>query len=380
MRGDGSIHQRHAAKCSNKGRPRAEHAACACAWEIAFYFRGKLTREHGGRSEREAKKKLRERIKSIHGDRYAGPDEGRLTVADLLDTLERNLESRGRSVRSFRPHIKAMRKHFGMIRAIDMTPMAIERYQQEELNAFAPRAHATINREVGCLRAAFRLAHKRGQLSRLPYFLMLPEDNARQGFVEPATFEKIASNLPTDLSDAARFAYLTGWRRGQIGKLRWEHVDWTNKLIAVPGALTKNGQPQTVPLFGKLLELVERRRARREVVRKGQPVFLSQFVFHRGDGRQLGDFRKAWAKSCTAAGIPGVLFHDLRRSAARNLVRAGVDRDVARKITGHRTESMFSRYNITDTADQLEAFRRVDGYVDEQCEKADKVASIGART
>jgi len=314
-----------------------------------------------------------------HGDRYAGPDEGRLTVTDLLDALERNLELRRRSVRSFRPHITAMRKQFGMIRALDMTPIVIERYQQEELNAPTPRANATINREVGCLRAAFRLAHKRGQLSRLPYFPMLPEDNARVSFVEPAMFEKIAAALPCDLADAARFAYPTGWRRGQIGKLRPEHLDWTNKLIAVPCALTKNGQPQTMPLFGELLEVVERRRVRREVVRKGQPVLLSPFAFHRGDGRQLGDFRKARAKACSAAGVPGLLFHDLRRSAARNLVRAGVDRDVTRKITGHRTESMFSRYNITDTTDQLEAFRRVEGYLSQQRQKADKVVAMGAR-
>lgn len=95
---------------------------------------------------------------------------------------------------------------------------------------------------------------------------------------------------------------------------------------------------------------------------------------------KLGEFQEGVGESGAAAGVPDLLFRELRRSAARNLVRAGVDRDVARKVTGHRTESMFSRYNITDTADQLEAFRRVDGYVDEQCEKADKVASIGART
>ena len=75
-----------------------------------------------------------------HGDRYAGPDEGRLTVTDLLDALERNLELRRRSVRSFRPHITAMRKQFGMIRALDMTPIVIERDQQDELNAPTPRA------------------------------------------------------------------------------------------------------------------------------------------------------------------------------------------------------------------------------------------------
>jgi integrase len=92
----------------------------------------------------------------------------------------------------------------------------------------------------------------------------------------------------------------------------------------------------------------------------------------------LGDFRKAWAKACAAASLPALLFHDRRRSAARNLVRAGVDHDVARKITGQKTVSMFSRYDITDTRDHVEALRRVGHYLAEQSLQA-KVASIGDR-
>ncbi|HZR81907.1 MAG TPA: tyrosine-type recombinase/integrase [Candidatus Binatia bacterium] len=118
-----------------------------------------------------------------------------------------------------------------------------------------------------------------------------------------------------------------------------------------------------------MFDLVERRWGRREVRRKKRPVFLSPYVFHRGDGKRLGDFRKSWEKACAAAAVPDLLFHDFRRSAARNLVRAGVDRDVARKITGHKTESMFSRYNITDERDQREALRRVDQYVAARREK-----------
>jgi integrase len=117
---------------------------------------------------------------------------------------------------------------------------------------------------------------------------------------------------------------------------------------------------------------------RRKVERPKRPVFLSPFIFHRGDGKPLGDFRKAWAKACSAAGVPALLFHDLRRSGVRNMVRAGVDRDVARKITGHKTESMFSRCNVTDTRDQVEAFRRVEIYLAEQRERTAKVAAMGA--
>jgi integrase len=362
MRGDGYYYQRHKDGCATTAKDGTTET-CACVWWIGYRFRGKLLRESAGRTERDAKRKLRERMKAIHGDRFLGPQEDRLSIGDLLSALETHLQVKGASLRSAAPHIKAARSHFGMERAVDLTAARIERFQAEELAAESPKAPATINRIVGTLRQAFRLARKQERLSRMPVFPMLPEKNARQGFVEPATFEKIAAALPPDLADVARFAYSTGWRKGQLSKLKWEHVDRTNRLVTVPGTITKNGKPQTIPLEGELWSLIERRWLRREVKRRNRPVFLSPFVFHRGDGKVVGDFRKKWAKACATAKVAALLFHDLRRSSVRNMVRAGVDRDVAKSISGHKTDSMFSRYNITDEKDQREALRRVDLYV-----------------
>jgi integrase len=72
-----------------------------------------------------------------------------------------------------------------------------------------------------------------------------------------------------------------------------------------------------------------------------------RWVFHR-NGKKLRDFRGAWDSACTAAGVPGTWFHDLRRTAVRNLERAGVSRSVAMSVTGHKTESIYQRYAIAD--------------------------------
>ena len=74
-------------------------------------------------------------------------------------------------------------------------------------------------------------------------------------------------------------------------------------------------------------------------------------MFHRR-GHRIVDFRDAWAEACEAAKIPGLLFHDLRRSAVRNMMKSGkVDQAVAMMISGHKTEAVFRRYRIVDEDD-----------------------------
>jgi len=112
-----------------------------------------------------------------------------------------------------------------------------------------------------------------------------------------------------------------------------------------------------LPLKGELLEVIERARDKRLI---GCP-----FMFHR-NGKRIGDFRKSWRNACKAAKLNGQLIHDFRRTAVRNLVSAGVPEGVAMKLSGHKTRSVFERYNIVNEADLLEATEKLQSHLNKQ--------------
>lgn len=186
---------------------------------------------------------------------------------------------------------------------------------------------------------------------------MLRENNARQGFFEKDEFESVSGALPKVLADVARFAYLSGWRKGEILPLTWENVDRAAGEVRI--ATSKNGHGRVLPLTGSLKDLIEVRWQAREYLSTDNVTAISPFVFHE-KGVRVGDFRKAWANACKALNVPGKLFHDLRRTAVRNMIRAGVPQTVAMSISGHRTIAMFNRYNITSQDDKREALLRTE--------------------
>jgi integrase len=202
----------------------------------------------------------------------------------------------------------------------------------------------------------------------------LPENNARQGFFENADFETVVSCFDFDLQDYTRWAYLTGWRKGEIASLTWNQFELDARIMHLPGRFSKNGESRKVPLQGELWDIILRRWNARIIEYEGKSIEVP-LVFFRRHGRevsgpwaQIREFRKSWNAASKKA-VSGRLFHDLRRTAARNMRRAGVSEEVAMEIIGHKSTSMFRRYNITDERDICEAIAKTQSYVESLSKK-----------
>ena len=214
----------------------------------------------------------------------------------------------------------------------------------------------------------FSLAMQAGKLLHRPYIPMLREDNVRIGFFERQPFEDVCGHLPEHLRGVVTFAYLTGWRvPSEVLMLQWRQIDMKAGTARLDPFSTKNDEGRLFP-FSMLAELrgvLEAQQAATQALERSTGQIVP-WVFHES-GRPFVDasqrmreqVRRAWKAACKSAGLPGRIPHDFRRTAVRNLVRAGVPERVAMQLTGHKTRSVFDRYDIVNEADLQEATRRL---------------------
>jgi integrase len=225
-------------------------------------------------------------------------------------------------------------------------------------------SNAEINRELTALKRIFSLAIENGKLLHRPHIPMLTENNVRTGFFEADEFRAVEAHLPPELRPVVRFAYITGWRvASEILPLQWRHVDLKAGEVRLDAGTTKNREGRVFKLTTELRQLLDAQKAATDALqRAGGKVIPS--VFHR-QGEPIRTLTKAWRAACRAAGCPGRIPHDLRRTAVRNMVRAGVPERVAMKLTGHKTRSVFERYNIVSDGDLDAAAARLSGLDDD---------------
>jgi integrase len=198
----------------------------------------------------------------------------------------------------------------------------------------------------------FTLAVRARKLVTRPHIPMLTEDNARRGFFEWEQFSAVRARLKPVLQAIATTAYYTGWRtRSEILTLQWANVDRQAGVLRLDVGSTKNGRGRTFR-YGPIVELkaaIDAQWTAHEALKKQGTI--CPWVFQRRTGKPVRSFRKAWRAACKAAGCPGRIPHDLRRTCVRNLTRAGVTDTIAMTLTGHKTRSIFQRYDIVSEAD-----------------------------
>lgn len=296
---------------------------------------------------------LREQV--AHRDRGlpVPPDPRRVSVDMILEALLAEYRTNGRrSIDRADLSCRHLKRFFGgrsavTVRGVDVVGYADLRLQEKT-------AVATVNRELAALRRAFRLAIRQGLLVTMPPITTLREDNVRTGFFEADQFEAVCRRLRDTEVDIARFCYHTGWRtKSEVFPLTWAQVDWTGGLVRLEPGTTKNREGRAFPITPALRAILERRLDYTRRCERAQGRIIP-CVFHR-KGLQVKSMAKSWRTACKEAGAPGRLLHDLRRTAVRNLERAGVSRSVAMKMTGHKTESVYRRYAIVSEGDLREA-------------------------
>ena len=204
----------------------------------------------------------------------------------------------------------------------------------------------------------FRLSVELGWWPSVPVFpARLRENGPRQGFFEHKDYLAVRAALPASYQDVLDFAYYSGWRKREILGLRWDEIDEEASVIRLSPHRSKTRAGRLLPISTPLSGVVARRRAKR---RPGDPL-----VFRRDDVT-VRKWRRAWPDACRAAGVPALLLHDCRRTTARNLIRAGVPERVAMTLTGHKTRSVFDRYNIVNERELLEASDKLSAYLQQK--------------
>jgi integrase len=343
-------------------------------WYILYYANGRQVRES---SKTESKMKAEALLQRRIGETSLGvrpeQDVKSIKFENVRDALVNEYINQNRGTvwtktdgTKYVDGVQHLTKFFKGRSVTKITTEEIRRFIEARRKEGA--ADATIRRNLNLLRSMLNMARKEGKLrlQDVPHFPM-PKDSQPAGqYLDPGMFAKLLAQLPKSLRPFFTFQYHTGCRLGAAQAITWDMVIKNASEIKIPGELMKAHAPLTIVLAGKGLEPV---------------AAMLKKMFRRADARvfDVTNFRSEWQKACHKAGLgvrlvkwenkrnlrtyTGLRIHDLRCSAAINLVDAGVPEDIVMKIGGWKTRSMFSRYNVVNSDRIRKAMEKGGEYV-----------------
>lgn len=342
-------------------------------WRAQYIHNGKVIRVSTNET---VKQKALSVLQRLMGDAARGlpplPDAHKIRYADLRRGLIADYEAKGnRSLTTtadgedYINGLKQLDEFFGF--SPDTPGPPVTQITTDTSRAFAEKRKADgvgtamVNRSLSCLRRMLRIAHEDNKLQFVPKIRLLKEPPARKGFLPPEKFNELVGLLPTHLRPLVTFLYYCGVRVNEARQIEWPQVNLDARLIRLEEEQTKTEEARVVPLPSVLVSML------RDVEPKTGRVFSDV------------NLRVEFEKACAACGLGtrtkvependdgyawykyrGLLLHDLRRSAVRNLRKAGVSETVIMKISGHKTAEVFRRYNIVSTDDLSTAMRTLE--------------------
>jgi len=276
---------------------------------------------------------LKKRLAEVATGDFCGPQAERVRVAELAEEMLREYRVNGR--KSLRLTEQRWNNH--------LLPFFGQRPDQRsiEKRREGGTQNGTINRDLAALKRAFYLGYRSSprKVYHVPVFPRLRENAPRKGFVQEAQYRTLCSNCKRPWMRAMlAVAYSFGFRKGELLQMRTQQVDLLNRTITLDPGTTKNGEGRTIKMTQEVYEVLV------ECVRGKGPDDL---LFTRKNGKPVLDFRGAWYSLCQKSGLgqpikteegqekwEGLIFHDLRRSAVRSMVRRGVPERVSMTISG----------------------------------------------
>jgi integrase len=353
---------------------------------VKYYKDGKPLRESTKTTDYDgAVTFLADRVADVTKGKTPNIKLNRIRFKDLSeDFLSDYRINEKKSLKRAEASVSHLKAYFGNMLVIELDTSKVRKYiehrsetKEVEGDTMPGAAKATINRELSALKRMLNLGAQctPPKVDRVPHIPMLKENNIRKGFFEHSDFTALRNNLPDHLKPVATFGYVTGWRISEILSMEWSQVDRKNGIVRLDPGDTKNDDARTIYLDEELKEEFEKLWERRKELGTALPnVFLRMT---KKGVKKIEGFRKAWMSACKAAEIGPRKFHDFRRTAVRNMVRAEIPDVVAMKISGHRTRSVFDRYNIVSDRDLQAAAQKQREYLDSQTGKEmGKVADL----